>query len=164
MKNTVYNAVEYNPNNTRYEDLANAVFEKIKDVDLCAMSEATAYDIVIGYMKSAIVQFQSCKEDLSDRDDETRTFNFRLREDTFAILVNYMVICWLDANFILTTQSLKSRLTSSDFHSLQLSNQLGKAIELRDMLKSENDQLAINKSYSDSEIFDIVTKRGRVSR
>ena len=148
--------------NTTYRELADAVFNKIKDVDFVSIDEEIAYQIVIGYMRPAIVAFQSTKQDLSDRDDELEQFNFTLWDDTFIILVNYMVIEWLNANYILTSTALKSRLSTADFHSLQLSNMLGKAMELRTMLKSENDQLAINKSYKDSKLFDLVTNRKKV--
>lgn len=149
--------------NTTYKELADAVFLKIKDHSFCEMSEDIAYEIVIGYMRPAIVAFQSCvSQDLSDRDDELAEFNFKLNDANFVILVNYMVLEWLDSNYIRTSAALKARLSSSDFHSLQLSNQLGKAMELRDMLKSENDQLAINKSYKGSTMFDLVTNRKKV--
>ena len=133
--------------NTTYRELANAVFDKIKDIDFANMDEEIAYQIVISYMRSAIVAFQSATQDLSDRDDELAQFNFRLSDNTFVILVNYMIIEWLTSNFILTSNALKSRLSTSDFHSLNLHNQLSKATELRNTLKAENDQLAINKSY-----------------
>ena len=148
--------------NTTYKELADAVFLKIKDHSFCEMSEDIAYEIVIGYMKTAIVAYQSATEDLSDRDDELAEFNFKLSDTTFVILVNYMVLEWLDSNYIRTSSALKARLSSSDFHSLQLSNQLGKAMELRTLLKTENDQLAINKSYKDSKLFDLVTNRKKV--
>lgn len=148
--------------NTTYRDLADAVFDKIKDVDFADIDEEIAYQIVIGYMRSAIVAFQSAKQDLSDRDDMLEQFNFVLMDETFVILVNYMVIEWLNANFILTSSALKTRLSSSDFHSLNLHNQLGKALELRSILKNENDQLAINKSYKNSKLFDLVTSRKKV--
>lgn len=145
--------------NTTYKELADAVFDKIKDVDFANMDEGTAYEIVVGYMRPAIVAFQSATQDLSDRDDELAEFNFKLTDVTFVILVNYMIIEWLTSNYILTSNALKSRLSSSDFHSLNLHNQLNKAIELRDELKSENDQLAINKSYKDSKLFSIVSRK-----
>ena len=148
--------------NTTYKELADAVFLKIKDHSFCEMSEDIAYEIVIGYMKPAIVAYQSATEDLSDRDDELAEFNFKLSDTTFVILVNYMVLEWLDSNYIRTSSALKARLSSSDFHSLQLSNQLGKAMELRTLLKTENDQLAINKSYKDSKLFDLVANRKKV--
>ena len=148
--------------NTTYRELANAVFDKIKDIDFANMDEEIAYQIVISYMRSAIVAFQSATQDLSDRDDELAQFNFRLSDNTFVILVNYMIIEWLTSNFILTSNALKSRLSTSDFHSLNLHNQLSKATELRNTLKAENDQLAINKSDKNSKIFDIVSKRKKV--
>lgn len=145
--------------NTTFRELADSVFLKIKDLDLAQLPEDIAYQVVIGYIKPACVQFQSCNEqDLFDRDDDLQQFNFKLSDINFEILSNYMIISWLDSQ-ILTTNTLKSRLVPSDFKSLNLHNQLGKLMELRTLLKSENDQLAINKSYKDSELFDIVTKR-----
>ena len=50
-----------------------------------------------------------------------------------------MVLEWLDANFIKTNMALKSRLTTKDYHSLNQKDMLGKALELRDVLKTEKD-------------------------
>lgn len=148
--------------NTTYKELADAVFNEIKDIDFASMDENIAYEIVVGYMRPAIVSYQSSTQDLSDRDDELAEFNFKLTDTTFITLVRYMIIEWLTSNYILTSNALKSRLSSSDFHSLNLHNQLSKAIELRDKLKSESDQLAINKSYKDSKLFDLVSNRKKV--
>ena len=148
--------------NTTYKELADYVFRKIKDSDFAQMiNEEIAYDIVIGYLRSAIVMFDNCKQDLSDRDDILQEFNYTLNDDTFIILCNYMVIEWLTSEFILTRQNLKARLSTSDYHKIDTKDMLGKAMELRSMLKSENDQLAINKSYKDSKLFDIVTNRNK---
>ena len=148
--------------NTTYKELADYVFRKIKDSDFAQMiNEEIAYDIVIGYLRTAIVMFDNCKQDLSDRDDILQEFNYTLNDDTFIILCNYMVIEWLTSEFILTRQNLKARLSTSDYHKIDTKDMLGKAMELRSMLKSENDQLAINKSYKDSKLFDIVTNRNK---
>ena len=149
--------------NTTYKELADYVFRKIKDSDFAQMiNEEIAYDIVIGYLRTAIVMFDNCKQDLSDRDDILQEFNYTLNDDTFIILCNYMVIEWLTSQFILTRQNLKARLSTSDYHKIDTKDMLGKAMELRSMLKSENDQLAINKSYKDSKLFEIVTNRKKV--
>ena len=149
--------------NTTYKELADYVFRKIKDSDFAQMiNEEIAYDIVIGYLRTAIVMFDNCKQDLSDRDDILQEFNYTLNDDTFIILCNYMVIEWLTSEFILTRQNLKARLSTSDYHKIDTKDMLGKAMELRSMLKSENDQLAINKSYKDSKLFEIVTNRNKV--
>ena len=55
--------------NTTYRELADAVFNKIKDVDFASIDGEIAYQIVISYMRPAIVTFQSAKQNLSDRDE-----------------------------------------------------------------------------------------------
>lgn len=148
--------------NTTYEELASSFFNKIKDHMFIKMDEKTAVDIAISYIPSACTQFQSCNQDLDDRDDFLQEFNYKLNHNNYNILVNYMCIEYLDANYLRTSMALKSRLTSGDFKSLNLSQQLDKVMQLRTMLKSENDQMAINKSYKNSTLFDLVTGRKKV--
>lgn len=145
--------------NTTYRELADALFDKIKDYSFLQLDESTAYEIVINYIRPASVRFENCKQDLTDRNDEAQEFNFALTDESFVILVNYMVVEWLESNYILTANALKARLSPSDFHSLNLHNHLNKAIELRDILKSESDQLAINRSFKNSKLFEVLRKK-----
>lgn len=145
--------------NTTYKELADALFDKIKDHSFLKMDESMAYEIVINYIRPASVRFENCKQDLSDRDDKSAEFNFTLTDESFVILVNYMVIEWLESNYILTANALKARLSPSDFHSLNLHNQLNKAMELRETLKNESDQLAINRSFKNSKLFEVLRKK-----
>ena len=147
--------------NTTYRELSDAVFNRLKDYDFLKMTEETAYEIVGNYIRPAIVMFENCKQDLSDRDDILKEFNMKLDDNTFVLLTNYMCIQWLTSNFILTGQALKSRLSSADFKALGQKDMLAKALEVRSTLKSESDQLAINKSYRNSELYDIVTNKKR---
>ncbi len=147
--------------NTTYSSLVSSFFNKIKDNMFVELDEGIAYDIVVGYISPACNQFQSCTQDLSNRDDNLEEFGFCLSQSNQDILVNYMVIEYLDSNYLRTQTALKSRLTSKDYHSLNLHNQLSKVMELRNHLKEENDQLAINKSYIKSSLFNIVTNRKR---
>ena len=147
--------------NTKYKELVSLFYNKIKDYDLASLPEETATEIAISYIDSACNQFQSCSQSL-DRDDIMQEFETELNKDVKDTLVNYMVIEYIDSNYLKTSQALKARLSSSDFKSLNLPQQLSKVMELRSMLKSENDQLAINKSYKDSKLFDIVTNRNKV--
>ena len=148
--------------NTTYRELADAVFNTLKDHSFLQMTEDVAYEIVINYIRPAIVMFENCKQDLSNRDDELQEFNMALDDNTFVLLTNYMCIQWLTSNYILTGQALKSRLSTADFHATGQKDMLAKALEVRDVLKSENDQLAINKSYKDSKLFEIVANRKKV--
>ena len=147
--------------NTKYKELVSLFYNKIKDYDLASLPEETATEIAISYIDSACNQFQSCSQSL-DRDDIMQEFETELNKDVKDTLVNYMVIEYIDSNYLKTSQALKARLSSSDFKSLNLPQQLSKVMELRSMLKSENDQLAINKSYKDSKLFEIVTNRKKV--
>lgn len=149
---------------TTYKQLADSLFNKIKDYNFANMDEETAYSIVINYISPATIKFQSCTQDLTDRDDELQEFGYVLTYENFELLVNYMVIEWLTSNYITTAQALKSRLSTSDFHSLQQSQMLAKAVELRATLLSENDSLAINKSYSPkySKLYEVATGRKKV--
>lgn len=149
-------------NTTTYQELADSLFNKIKSYDFLEMDEDTAYQIVINYIRPAIVKFQSCKQDLSNRDDLLAQFNFTLTDDTFEILVNYMVIEWLTSNYILTWDALKSSLTSSDFKKIDTKDMLTKTMELRKTLMDENNQIGINKSYRNSDIFEMCKNRKRV--
>ena len=148
--------------NTTYKELADLVFRKIKDRNFCEMSEETAYDIVIGYMRPAIVKFKSCKQDLSQRDDELGQFSFCLSDDTFVLLCNYMIIEWLTSEFILTRESLKARMSTAEYHKIDTKDMLTKSKELRAELLKENNQDAIDKSYKNSKLFDLVTNRKKV--
>lgn len=151
--------------NTTYKELADRFFNKIKDNMFVDLDSKISYKIAFSYIPSACSQFQSCTSDLTKRDkdiDELGGFYSELMDSEIEILVNYMVIEYLDSNYLKTAQALKSRLSTSDFHSLQNPQMLAKAMELRTMLKSENDQLAINKSYKNSKLFDLVTNRKKV--
>ena len=57
-----------------------------------------------------------------------------------------MVIEYLDSNYILTSSALKARLSSSDFKALGQKDMLAKNLKVRDILKTEKDQLENNKS------------------
>ncbi len=148
--------------NTTYKELADLVFRKIKDRQFCEFSEEDAYDIVIGYMRPAIVKFKSCKQDLSKRDDELGQFDFYLTDDTFVLLCNYMIVEWLTSEFILTRESLKARMSTAEYHKIDTKDMLTKSKELRAELLKENNQDAIDKSYKNSKLFDLVTNRKKV--
>ena len=147
--------------NTTFKEVTDIFFNKIKDYSFLSLPEETAYEVAIGYIKPAISKFQSCTQSL-EVDDVLQEFEEKLTDNNVQMLCNYMVIEYLDSNYILTSSALKARLSSSDFKALGQKDMLAKALEVRYVLKSENDQLAINKSYKDSKLFDIVTNRNKV--
>lgn len=155
---------------TAYKELYNSVYSKIKDYDFIQIGEGNADDILHDYIRPAIVAFESCNQDLSDRDEILMQFNFDLSDIDFEILSNYMVIAYLDATYIRTPLALQAHMSTTDFHKYDNSNVLGKVIEVRDMYKRENKQLMINysfkrnsdfaKVYQEKGYYDAVKKGG----
>lgn len=139
--------------NTLYKDLYNNSYTKIKMYDLALLPESDADEIMFDTIRPSIVKFRGCKQDLKDRDDVLMLFNFKMLDENFEILTNYMIIEYLTSNFILTQSALKAQMSNSDFHKYDNKDMLGKAIELRNILKKENDQLMIDYSFESSTLF-----------
>lgn len=145
---------------TSFLDLYDSVFAKInRDYTLLNISKEQAFGIISDYLRPAITMFSACNQDLSDRDEATASFNFELSERNFELLSNFMVICYLDATYIRTPEALQAHMSTADFHKYDNSNVLGKAKEVREMYKTENDQLMTNYSYYTSPMYQAVIDR-----
>lgn len=136
---------------TTYKELFSSVYSKIKDYDFCEMLESEADAILRDYIRPAILKFEDCSQDLTDRDDEAEQFNIDLTDINFEILSNFMVVEYLDATYIRTPMMLKAYMSTTDFHKYDNNNVLAKVIEVRDMYKRENKQLMINYSIRDKD-------------
>ena len=136
---------------TTYKELYNSCYSKIKDFDFVQMLESEADAILRDYIRPAILKFEDCSQDLTDRDDEAEQFNIDLTDINFEILSNFMVVEYLDATYIRTTMMLKAYMSTSDFHKYDNKDVLSKVIEVRDMYKRENKQLMINYSIRDKD-------------
>lgn len=131
---------------TTYKKLYNSVYSKIKDYDFVNILEDDVDDILHDYLRPAIVAFEDCDQNLSDRDEELKCFNTDLTDVNFEILSNFMVIVYLDSTYIRTSLMLQAHMSTSDFHKYDNNNVLAKVIEVRDMYKRENKQWMINYS------------------
>jgi hypothetical protein len=154
---------------TKYKELYNSVYSKIKDYDFINMLEEDVDDILHDYIRPAIVAFEDCNQDLSDRNEIEQQFNIDLTDINFEILSNYMVIVYLDSTYIRTSLMLQAHMSTSDFHKYDNKDVLSKVIEVRDMYKKENKQWMINYSlrgesefkqiYRDKGSYDVSKKR-----
>ena len=101
---------------TTYKELCDSVYTKIKDYNLVKLLEKDADDIIKDYIRPAILKFECCNQDLSDRDDVIESFNIDLSDINFEILTNFMVIEYLDSTYVRTTLMLESYMSNTDFH------------------------------------------------
>lgn len=138
--------------NTTYKELCNSVYSKIKDYDFIQMEESEADAILCDYIRPAIVAFECCNQDLSDRDNVNQTFNMELDDINFEILTDFMIVYYLDATYIRTPLALAAHMSTTDFHKFDNANVLGKAQAVREMYWQEAHQFVINYSIRRDEI------------
>lgn len=130
---------------TPYTVLYESVLSKIKDYDFLNLDEQDIYDVLSDYVRPAIVSFRICKVDLADRDDDG--FHIPLNDTEIEILSNYMVINYLDSNYIRVPLALKQTLSSKDFNAFSPANQLDKLISVRNKYLSDNETLLSRYSW-----------------
>lgn len=130
---------------TPYTVLYDSVLSKIKDYGFLNLREGTVYSILYDYIRPAIVSFRICKVDLSNRNEEG--FNVTLNDTEIEILSNYMVINYLDSNYIRVPLALKQTLSSKDFNAFSPANQLDKMLAVRNKYLSDNETLLSRYSW-----------------
>lgn len=130
---------------TPYTVLYESVLSKIKDYDFVNLEEQDIYAILSDYVRPAIVSFRICKVDLSKRNDTG--FDEVLNDTEIEILSNYMVINYLDSNYIRVPLALKQTLSSKDFNAFSPANQLNAIMSVRDKYLSDNETLLSRYSW-----------------
>ena len=124
---------------TPYTELYGSVLSKIKDYDFLNLEESQVYGVLSDYLRPAIAAFRGCRQDLSQRNKVK--FKCKLTDAEIEILSNYMVINYLDSNYIRVPLMLKQTLSSKDFNAFSPANHLGKLMEIREKYRKDNETL-----------------------
>ena len=130
---------------TPYTVLYESVLSKIKDYDFINLNEEDIYEVLSDYIRPAIVSFRICKIDLSKRNENG--FDEILNDTEIEILSNYMVINYLDSNYIRVPLALKQTLSSKDFNAFSPANQLNAVMAVRDKYLYDNATLLSRYSW-----------------
>lgn len=138
---------------TPYSILYESVLSKVKDYDFLSLTEAEVYEIMFDYIRPAIVKFKCCKQDLKDRDDLCECFRIELTDEEIEILSDFMVVVYLDANYIRVPAAMKQQLSSKDFNTFSPSALLEKVTVVRNKYMQEAKQAMVDYSYKDSKLF-----------
>lgn len=103
---------------TTYEEIYDLFTIRIQDYQLDALynADVSAWNTHInGFMNTAIQRFENrCKQDLTDRNDTTETFNITLTDKEQYILVSYMVIVWFGRH-VRDIRQMSLKLNETDF-------------------------------------------------
>ena len=124
---------------TPFEELYESVLSKIRDYDFINLNEDEIYEVLSDYLRPAIASFRGCRQDLSQRNDSQ--FEAKLTDTEIEILSNYMVISYIDSNYIRVPLALKQTLSSKDFNAFSPANQLDKMIAMREKYRKDNETL-----------------------
>jgi len=132
---------------TPYERIYANILPKFKSYDIPMMDPDEVKEMLRDYLTPATVKFYVCKKDLSDRDDSLEQFNEELSDTEVDIIGNYLVLEYIDSNYIRVPTVLKATLSSSDFNAFSPANLLDKMILMHTTFLSENETLLSRYSW-----------------
>ena len=126
---------------TPYEKIYENLLPKFRSYEIPLMSTEEVKDFLHDYLVPAISRFHVCRKDLNDRDDIVQRFNVDLSDTEIEILSNYLLIEYIDSEYIRVPSLLKVQLPSSDFKSYSSANMLEKLVAMRTNYTKENETL-----------------------
>ena len=132
---------------TSYDVVYHRFLTKIEDYDLPNLPDDELESMLHGWLLSAIAEFRKCKSDLSQRDDEIRTFLVDLTDEEIEILAMLMVIKWLEPTInscLLTKQFIGGK--EEKYYSQ--AQQLSALMALRDSTRIEARKLMRDYSFA----------------
>ena len=126
---------------TPYEKLYENLLPKFRSYEIPLMSTEEVKDYLHDFLIPAISRFHVCRKDLSDRDDIIQRFNADLSDIEIEILSNYLLIEYIDSEYIRVPTLLKVSLPSSDFKAFSPANFLDKLMAMHKTYVTENETL-----------------------
>ena len=126
---------------TSYEKLYENLLPKFRSYEIPLMSTEEVKDYLHDFLIPAISRFHVCRKDLNDRDDILQRFNVELSDTEIEILSNYLLIEYIDSEYVRTPTLLKVQLPSSDFKAFSLANFLDKLMAMHTTYVKENETL-----------------------
>ena len=126
---------------TPYEKLYENLLPKFRSYEIPLMSTEEVKDYLHDFLIPAVSRFHVCRKDLNDRDDIVQRFNVDLSDIEIEILSNYLLIEYIDSEYIRTPSLLKVQLPSTDFKSYSSANMLEKLMNMHSTYLRENETL-----------------------
>ena len=126
---------------TSYEKIYENLLPKFRSYEIPLMSTEDVKDFLHDFLIPAISRFHVCRKDLNDRDDILQRFNVDLSDIEIEILSNYLLIEYIDSEYIRVPTVLKVSLPSSDFKAFSPANFLDKLMAMHKTYVTENETL-----------------------
>ena len=126
---------------TSYEKIYENLLPKFRSYEIPLMSTEEVKDFLHDYLIPAISRFHVCRKNLNDRDDILQRFNIELSDIEIEILSNYLLIEYIDSEYVRTPTLLKVQLPSNDFKVYSPANFLDKLMAMHSTYVKENETL-----------------------
>ena len=126
---------------TPYEKIYENLLPKFRSYEIPLMSTEEVKDYLHDFLIPAISRFHVCRKNLNDRDDIIQRFNVDLSDIEIEILSNYLLIEYIDSEYIRVPSLLKVQLPSSDFKVFSSANMIDKLMAMHRTYLSENETL-----------------------
>lgn len=126
---------------TPYEKLYENLLPKFRSYEIPLMTTEEVKDYLHDYLIPAISRFHVCRKDLNDRDDIIQVFNVDLSDTEIEILSNYLLLEYIDSEYIRVPTILKVSLPSNDFKAFSSANMIEKLMNMHKTYLSENETL-----------------------
>lgn len=126
---------------TPYEKIYDNLLPKFRSYEIPLMTVEEVKDYLHDFLIPAISRFHVCRKDLNDRDDIIQRFNVELSDIEIEILSNYLLIEYIDSEYVRTPSLLKVQLPSSDFKVFSSANMIDKLMNMHKTYLSENETL-----------------------
>lgn len=126
---------------TPYEKIYENLLPKFRSYEIPLMTTEEVKDYLHDYLIPATTRFHVCRKDLNDRDDNLQMFNVDLSDIEIEILSNYLLLEYIDSNYVRTPTLLKVSLPSTDFKAFSSANHIEKLMNMHKTFLSENEAL-----------------------
>ena len=126
---------------TPYEKLYENLLSKFRSYEIPLMTVEEVKDYLHDFIAPATSRFHVCRKNLNDRDDILQRFNVELSDVEIEIISNYMLIEYIDSEYVRTPSLLKIQLPSTDFKVYSPANFLDKLMAMHKTYVTENETL-----------------------
>jgi hypothetical protein len=119
-----------------------------REFHFTALTEEERDTIIISYMNTACAKFSdTCRQDLSKRNQEDTAFEADLTDDEIDIICNYMMCEWMKP-YLYSSELLRERLSTRDYNQYSPANLIDKMNVLYKDTVKKSRLLAVNYSYA----------------
>lgn len=132
---------------TPYRKLYENLLPKFKSYEIPLMYIDEVEEFLHDYIIPATVRFHTCKIDLSDRDDKEKQFNVTLNDTELEILSNFLLLEYIDSNYVRVPSLLKVSLPSTDVRAFSPANFIDKLMLMHTTYLKENETLLSRYSW-----------------